>query len=37
VALGYKQDDARKMVTKVTGAHPDATDVETIIKHALSK
>jgi len=37
VALGYKQDDARKMVTKVTGAYPDATDVETIIKHALSK
>lgn len=37
VALGYKQDDARKMVTKVTGAHPDATDVEAIIKFALSK
>ena len=37
VALGYKQDDARKMVTKVTGAHPDATDVESIIKYALSK
>jgi holliday junction DNA helicase RuvA len=37
VALGYKQDDARKMVMKVTGAHPDAADVESIIKFALSK
>jgi Holliday junction DNA helicase RuvA len=37
VALGYKQDDARKMVTKVTGAHPEASDVESIIKFALSK
>ncbi len=37
VALGYKQEDARKMVTKVTGAHPEAVDVESIIKFALSK
>ena len=37
VALGYKQDDARKMVTKVTGSHPEAADVEAIIKFALSK
>ena len=37
VALGYKQDDARKMVTKVMGAHPEASDVESIIKFALSK
>jgi Holliday junction DNA helicase RuvA len=37
VALGYKADDAQKMVTKVIGVHPEAHDVETIIKFALSK
>lgn len=37
VALGYKADDAQKMVTKVIGVHPDASTVETIIKFALSK
>lgn len=37
VALGYKADDAQKMVTKVIGVHPDANTVETIIKFALSK
>jgi Holliday junction DNA helicase RuvA len=37
VALGYKQENARKMVTQVTSAHPEATDVEAIIKFALSK
>jgi Holliday junction DNA helicase RuvA len=37
VALGYKADDAQKMVTKVIGVHPEANTVETIIKFALSK
>jgi len=37
IALGYKQDDAHKMVMRVTTAHPEATDVETIIKFSLSK
>jgi Holliday junction DNA helicase RuvA len=37
VALGYKQDDARKMVTRVAANHPEATDVEVIIKKAISK
>lgn len=37
VALGYKQDDAWKMVKRVSGTHPDAVDVEAIIKFALSK
>ncbi len=37
VALGYKDENARKMVTQVTSAHPEATDVEAIIKFALSK
>jgi Holliday junction DNA helicase RuvA len=37
VALGYKADAASKMVTNVTTAHPEAADVESIIKFALSK
>ena len=37
VALGYKQDDAHKKVMQVTGAHPEAVDVESIIKFAISK
>ena len=37
VALGYKQDDAHKKVMQVTGAHPEAVDVESIIKFAVSK
>ena len=37
VALGYKQDDARKMVLAVSKKHPDITDVEKLIKMALSR
>lgn len=37
VALGYKQEDARKMVMRVQQDHPDVNDVERIIKIALSK
>jgi len=37
VALGYKQEDARKMILKVNEIHPDVKDVERIIKLALSK
>ena len=37
VALGYKQEDARKMILKVNELHPGVDDVERIIKIALSK
>jgi Holliday junction DNA helicase RuvA len=37
VALGYKQEDARKMILKVNELHPEVSDVERIIKIALSK
>ncbi len=37
VALGYKQDDARVMVMRVNEKHPEVSDVERIIKLALSK
>jgi len=37
VALGYKQEDARKMVMRVQKDQPDVNDVERIIKIALSK
>jgi Holliday junction DNA helicase RuvA len=37
VALGYKQEDARKMVMRVQQDNPDVNDVERIIKIALSK
>lgn len=37
VALGYKQDKARDMVSKAAGKHPDISSVESIIKLALSK
>lgn len=37
VALGYKQEDARRMILKVNELHPDIRDVEQIIKIALSK
>jgi Holliday junction DNA helicase RuvA len=37
VALGYKQDDARKMILAVSKKHPDVVDVEKLIKIALSK
>lgn len=37
VALGYKQEDARKMILKVNESHPEVKDVERIIKLALSK
>ncbi len=37
VALGYKQDDARKMVLATSKKHPDVTDVETLIKISLSR
>ncbi len=37
VALGYKQEDARKMVMRVQQDHPDVNDVERMIKIALSK
>ncbi len=36
VALGYKQEDARKMVMRVTKTHPATTRVEDFIKLALS-
>lgn len=37
VALGYKQDDARKMILAASKKHPDVADVEKLIKIALSK
>lgn len=37
VALGYKQEDARKMVLRVQQDNPDVNDVERIIKIALSR
>lgn len=37
VALGYKQEDARKMILRVHELYPDETDVEQMIKMALSK
>ena len=37
VALGYKQEQARTMVGKVTKSHPNVTGVEDIIKLALAK
>jgi Holliday junction DNA helicase RuvA len=37
VALGYKQDDARKMVQRVTKAGADDRMVEDIIREALSR
>jgi Holliday junction resolvasome RuvABC DNA-binding subunit len=37
VALGYKQEDARKMVLAASKKHPEITDVEKLIKIALSK
>jgi len=37
VALGYKQDDARKMVLAASKKHPEITDVEKLIKIALSR
>ncbi len=37
VALGYKQDDARKMVTRVADSDSGISDVESIIKLALAK
>jgi len=37
VALGYKQEDARKMIMRVQKEQPDVNDVERIIKIALSK
>ncbi len=37
VALGYKQDDAHRLVGNVKGAHPEVADVESIIKFAISK
>ena len=37
VALGYKQEDARKMVLRVNERHPDVKDVESLIRIALSR
>ena len=37
VALGYKQEDARKMVLAASKKHPEITDVEKLIKIALSR
>lgn len=37
VALGYKQEDARKMIIRVNELYPDVSNVERIIKLALSK
>ncbi len=37
MALGYKQEDARKMVLAASKKHPEITDVEKLIKIALSR
>jgi len=37
MALGYKQEDARKMVLAASKKHPDVVDVEKLIKIALSR
>jgi holliday junction DNA helicase RuvA len=37
VALGYKQEDARKMVLAASKKHPEVTDVEKLIKISLSR
>ena len=37
MALGYKQEDARKMVLAASKKHPEVTDVEKLIKIALSR
>ncbi len=37
VALGYKQDKARDMISKVTVSHAAVSSVEEVIKLALSK
>ncbi len=37
VALGYKQEDARKMIMRVNELYPDIHDVEQMIKASLSK
>jgi len=37
VALGYKQEQARDMVAKVTKARPEVNDVEQLIRLALAK
>ena len=34
-ALGFNEETANKMVGKVVAAHPDAADVETIVREAL--
>jgi Holliday junction resolvasome RuvABC DNA-binding subunit len=36
IALGYRQDEARKMVMRATGGMDAGADVEEIIKRALS-
>lgn len=37
IALGYKQDDARKMITRAQERQPDVKNVEALIKIALLK
>lgn len=34
-ALGFNEETANKMVSKVIASHPDAPDVETIVREAL--
>jgi len=36
-ALGFNEETANKMVTDVLQAQPDVKDVETIVRHALSR
>ena len=37
IALGYKQEDARKMVMRVSKSHPEASRVEDMVRLALSR
>ncbi|MBQ7234518.1 MAG: Holliday junction branch migration protein RuvA, partial [Kiritimatiellae bacterium] len=36
-ALGFNEETANKMVSAVIAAHPDAKDVETIVREALKR
>jgi holliday junction DNA helicase RuvA len=37
ITLGYKQDEARKMVRQVTETHPTLSTVEDIVKRAVAR
>ncbi len=37
ITLGYKQDEARKMVRRVAEQHPDSASVEDIVKRAVAR